>query len=85
MRRALSRPIPVRKLNAGHHAPTGVAGDTSDQRRVVIILVLDRDEGTDVDQALRAAMTGEAARTPIFASLLTKYSLGSGDRFSWVP
>ena len=30
-------------------------------------------------------MTGEAARTPIFASLLTKYSLGSGDRFSWVP
>lgn len=85
VRRALSRPIPVRKLNVGHHAPTRVPGDTSDQRRVVIILVLDRDEGTDIDQALRAAMTGEAARAPIFASLLTKYSLGSGERFSWVP
>lgn len=85
VRRALSKPIPVRKLNVGHHAPTPTPGDTSDQRRVVIILVLDREDGTDIDQALRAAMTGEAARAPIFASLLTKYSLGSGSRFSWVP
>ena len=85
VRRALSRPIPVRKLNVGHHVPTGTPGDTSDQRRVVIILVLDREQGTDIDQALRAAMSGETARAPIFATLLTKYSLGSGDRFAWVP
>jgi hypothetical protein len=85
VRRALSRPIPVRKLNVGHHAPTRMPGDTSDQRRVVIILVLDREDSTDIDQALRAAMTGETARAPIFASLLTKYSLGSGGSFSWVP
>lgn len=85
VRRALSRPIPVRKLNVGHHAPTRTPGDTSDQRRVVIILVLDREQGTDIDQALRAAMSGEMSRAPIFATLLTKYSLGSGDRFAWVP
>lgn len=85
VRRALSRPIPVRKLNVGHHVPTRTPGDTSDQRRVVIILVLDRERGTDIDQALRAAMSGETARAPIFATLLTKYSLGSGDRFAWVP
>lgn len=85
VRRALSRPIPVRKLNVGHHVPTGTPGDTSDQRRVVIILVLDREQGTDIDQALRAAMSGETARAPIFTTLLTKYSLGSGDRFAWVP
>ncbi len=85
VRRALSRPIPVRKLNVGHHAPTRASGDTSDQRRVVIILVLDRDEGADIDQALRTAMADESTRTPIFESLLTRYSLGSGDSFSWVP
>jgi hypothetical protein len=85
VRSAVSRPIPVRKLNVGHHTPTGAAGDTSDQRRVVIILVLDRDEGTNIDQSLRAAMTGETARAPIFESLLTKYSLATRDAFTWVP
>ena len=84
VRGALSRPIPVRKLNVGHHEPTGRAGDTSDQRRVVIILVLDRDENTDVDQALRAAMARESERAPIFNTLLTKYSLATGPTFSWV-
>ena len=44
VREALGKPIPVRKLNVGHHTPTG-ADDTSDQRRVVIILVLDHDDG----------------------------------------
>jgi hypothetical protein len=42
VREALSKPIPVRKLNVGHHAPTSRTRDTSDQRRVVIILVLER-------------------------------------------
>ena len=84
VREALGRPIPVRKLNMGHHRPTG-AGDTSDQRRVVIILVLDPDNGADIDQSLRSAMSGEASRAPIFSSLLTKYSLGGGDSFTWVP
>lgn len=84
LREALNRPIPVRKLNVGHHAPTGTE-DTSDQRRVVIILVLDHDEDTNIDQSLRAAMASQSVRAPIFEALLTKYSLGGGARFTWVP
>jgi hypothetical protein len=84
VREALNRPIPVRKLNVGHHAPTG-SDDTSDQRRMVIILVLDQDENTNIDQSLKSAMAGESVRAPIFEALLTKYSLGNADRFTWVP
>lgn len=84
VREAINRPIPVRKLNVGHHAPSGT-DDTSEQRRVVIILVLDQDEGTNIDQALRSAMAGESVRAPIFNALLTKYSLGNADSFTWVP
>jgi len=84
VREVLRRPIPVRKLNVGHHVPTG-SDETSDQRRLVIILVLDQDEGADIDQALRSAMAGESVRAPIFEALLTKYSLGSGSSFTWVP
>ena len=85
VREVLSRPIPVRKLNVGHHAPTGRPNDTSDQRRVVIILVLDQDENTNLDQALRAAMAKESVRAPIFEALLTRYSLAAGQAFTWVP
>lgn len=84
VRQVLQRPIPVRKLNVGHHAPTN-SNETSDQRRLIIILVLDHDEGADIDQALRSAMAGESMRAPIFEALLTKYSLGSGSSFTWVP
>ena len=56
VRGALTSPIPVRKLNVGHHMPTRGSKETSDQRRVVIILVLEREDGTNVDEALRAAM-----------------------------
>ena len=84
VREVLGKPIPVRKLNVGHHAPTG-AGDTSDQRRVVIILVLDHEDGADIDESLRTAMAGESTRAPIFQALLTKYSLGGKDSFTWVP
>ena len=84
VREVLRRPVPVRKLNVGHHSPTG-RDETSDQRRVVIILVLDHDEGADIDQALRLAMAGESVRAPVFEALLTKYSLGSGSTFTWVP
>lgn len=84
VREVLGRPIPVRKLNVGHHARTG-SNDTSEQRRVVIILVLDHDDDANIDQSLRSAMVGEAARAPIFDSLLTKYSLGGGSSFVWVP
>jgi hypothetical protein len=85
VRQALSKPVPVRKLNVGHHAPTRKTGNTSDQRRVVVILVLDQDEGTNLDESLRGAMALEAARAPIFESLLTDYSLGAGKAFTWVP
>lgn len=84
VREALSHPVPVRKLNVGHHAPTR-ARDTSDQRRVVIILVLDADRDTNLDQALRTAMAGERDRAPIFDALLSRYSLAAGERFTWVP
>lgn len=84
VRAAIGRDIPVRKLNVGHHAPTGERLDTSDQRRVVIILVLEREEKTNIDQALRAAMAAEAARAPIFDSLLTQYSLAAGAAFNWI-
>lgn len=85
VRSALSRPIPVRKLNIGHHVPTGRTSDTSDQRRVVIILVLDHDAGTRLDEALRTAMARESLRAPIFHTLLTQYSLASNHTFTWVP
>jgi hypothetical protein len=85
VRESVSRPIPIRKLNVGHHAVTGQTVDTSDQRRVVIILVLEHDEGADLDQALRAAMAGESLRAPIFEALLTRYSLSAGRAFTWVP
>jgi len=87
VREVLSKPIPVRKLNVGHHAPSsGRRGtDTSDQRRVIIILVLKHDQGTNMDQALRAAMAHESSRAPIFEALLTRYSLSAGHEFTWVP
>ena len=85
IREVINRPIPVRKLNVGYHKPTGNRRDTSDQRRVVIILVLKHEDGTNLDQALRAAMAGESLRAPIFESLLTKYSLATGETFTWVP
>ena len=84
VREALGKPIPVRKLNVGHHTPTG-DNDTSGQRRIVIILVLANDEGADIDQALRSAMAGESVRAPIFEALLSQYSLGGGSTFSWLP
>jgi hypothetical protein len=84
IRETLNKPIPVRKLNVGHHTRTGT-DETSDQRRVVIILVLAQDEDTNIDQSLRSAMASQAVRAPIFEALLTKYSLGGGDHFAWVP
>ena len=87
VRASLEKPVPVRKLNAGYHVATAQkrAADTSDQRRVVIILVLDHDEGTNIDEALRSAMLKEHDRAPIFETLLTRYSLAKGPAFSWVP
>ena len=84
VREALNRPIPVRKLNVGHHAATG-ADQTSDQRRVVIILVLDHEDGANIDQSLRSAMSGESVRAQNFEALLTQYSLGAADAYTWVP
>lgn len=84
VREALNTAIPVRKLNVGHHVPTG-SDETSDQRRVIIILVLDHDENANIDQSLRTAMASQAVRAPIFEALLTNYSLGGGGRFTWVP
>jgi hypothetical protein len=85
VRRALPEPVPIRKLNVGYHAPSPRLGPTSDQRRVVIVLVLENEQGANMDEALRAAMLQDAARTPVFEMLLTRYSLSSGSSFTWVP
>lgn len=85
VREALTRPIPVRKLNVGHHTPTRRPSDTSDQRRVVIVLVLEHEHDTNIDEALRDAMERETDRAPVFEALLTRYSLVTGSGFSWVP
>ncbi len=85
VRESLTRPIPVRKLNIGHHVPTRAGRNTSDQRRVVVILVLDKEDGINLDESLRAAMLEEVERAPLFDSLLTDYSLGAGKAFTWVP
>jgi hypothetical protein len=84
VRPALSKPIPIRKLNVGHHLPTEKGLNTSDQRRVVIILVLEREDGTNVDEALRSAMALESVNAPIFEALLTRYSLSAAKAFTWV-
>jgi hypothetical protein len=84
VRQALSTPVAVRKLNVGHHMPTKNGDDTSDQRRVVIILVLEREDGTNVDEALRSAMALESINAPIFEALLTRYSLSAAKAFTWV-
>jgi hypothetical protein len=84
IRQSLSNPIPVRKLNVGHHMPTKGYKETSDQRRVIIILVIEREDGTNVDQALRQAMALESANAPIFEALLTRYSLSANKAFTWV-
>jgi len=84
VRQSLSNPVPVRKLNVGHHMPTKGSKETSDQRRVIIILVLDREDGTNVDEALRAAMALESINAPIFQALLTRYSLSANKAFTWV-
>jgi hypothetical protein len=64
VRNALSEPVPVRKLNIGHHAPTSGAQDTSDQRRVVIILVLDKATGPTASRAPYSATASAARRKP---------------------
>jgi len=85
VRGALTNASPVRKLNVGHHMPTAKGfKETSDQRRVVIILVLEREDGTNVDEALRAAMALESINAPIFEALLTRYSLSANKAFTWV-
>jgi hypothetical protein len=81
IRRAMSRPVPIRKLNIGQHIATGQKRDTSDQRRMVIILVLDHDDAVDLDQALRNAMARESSKAPIFDTMLKDYSRSS--TFTW--
>jgi len=77
----VSRPVPIRKLNIGQHIPTTQRRDTSDQRRMVIVLVLDHDDSVDLDQALRNAMARESSRAPVFDAMLKDYSRSS--TFTW--
>lgn len=83
IREAISKPVPIRKLNIGQHRPTPQAQkhDTSDQRRMVIVLVLDHDDSVNLDQALRSAMAQESSRAPVFDALLRDYSRSA--TFTW--
>lgn len=86
VRAALDKPINVRKLNIGHRDPANereAQSDTSDQRRVIIVLVLKEEEGVDMDQALRDAFQQERSKQPIYETILTKYSLTQGMKFHW--
>ncbi len=81
IRRAISKPVPIRKLNIGQHVPTHERHDTSDQRRMVVVLVLEHDDAVDLDQALRNAMAHESTRAPVFDTLLRDYSRSA--TFTW--
>ncbi len=84
----LSNHVIVRKLNLGHHAvkfeTISNYDRTSEQRRVIIVLVLKKEDGVDVDEALRDAFNREKAEHPLYARILTQYSLTQGFRFSWI-
>lgn len=84
VRAVLEKPVNVRKLNIGHRDPTieGVQ-DTSDQRRIIIVLVLKEEEGVNMDQALRNAFQQDRARQPIYETILTRYSLTQTLNFKW--
>jgi hypothetical protein len=81
--------VRVRKLNVGHHMREGGRGtggvETSHQRRVIIILVLEEDEGVNMDQALRDALEKERDKHPIYATMLDNYSLTRRGSFTWAP
>jgi hypothetical protein len=88
VQRVRSNPlVTIRKLNVGHHrrerGPGALLNDTSDQRRVIIILVLKDEEGADMDEALRNALEQERGKHPIYATILDGYSLTRGPRFTW--
>lgn len=89
VRQAIMHNVRVRKLNVGHHVREGGRGtggvDTSHQRRVIIILVLEEDEGVNMDQALRDALEKERDKHPIYATMLDNYSLTRGKVFTWTP
>jgi hypothetical protein len=88
VRDVLSKPINVRKLNIGHRDPTldtdYAYTETSDQRRVIIVLVLKEEAGVNIDQALRNAFRQEKNKQPIYETILTKYSLTRGPTFCWL-
>jgi hypothetical protein len=90
VREVLDEPlVRIRKLNIGHHESNSglrsVSGDTSHQRRVIIVLVLEADEGLDMDQALRKAFKQESQKHPIYETILNEYSQTKGDSFNWLP
>lgn len=86
VRAVLENPINVRKLNIGHRDPTieiGDTSDTSDQRRIIIVLVLKAEDGVNMDQALRDAFQQERNKQPIYETILTRYSLTQTLNFKW--
>jgi len=80
--------VRVRKLNIGYHTPERllgqIASETSDQRRIIIVLVLKEEDDVDLDSALRKSFEIEGTKHPIYETILTKYSLTKAARFTWL-
>lgn len=74
VRAALTKPVPVYKLNLGYNLSEPSAygsSESGNQRRVIIILVLKREPSVNLTQALRQAIN----ENPMYKSILTQYSL----------
>ena len=86
VRAVLENSVNVRKLNIGHRDPSNEPNgmlDTSDQRRIIIVLVIKEEEGVNMDQALRDAFQQERSKQPIYETILTRYSLTQALSFKW--
>lgn len=77
------KPIIVRKWNIGHWLNRSNGEDTSKQRRVIIILVLNESNEINMDEALRNALEREKKNHPIYELILAQYSLTQSDKLVW--
>jgi hypothetical protein len=75
--------ILVRKWNIGHWMNRSNGSDTSTQRRVIIILVLNKSSEINMDEALRNALEREKGKHHIYELILNQYSLTRGDKLIW--
>jgi hypothetical protein len=76
--------IPIRKLNVGHWMRQTNDADTSEQRRVIIVLVLDKQEGIKMDEAFLDALDQGKNNQKIYGTILNEYSLTRSLPLKWM-